>query len=167
MRLTISTDNKRFSTKLEDAECDALFVKLVMSVIDPEKFTQKSSSEKVVLPEAECPAPESPIHVPETGYSEEQPRGHKGFLYVRCPKCGKEHGFCVKFPITSCTCKSCGSSFPLPDDMAQVSFTCECGHDYRYETNIEDAAFEMPCLNCGSPVSLEYNPKSKSYQGMK
>lgn len=70
-----------------------------------------------------------------------------GFLYVRCEKCGQERGFCAKTPISSCYCRECGGKTELKN-MRQVKIWCECGSAYRYHTNIQDAAFDMPCLNC-------------------
>lgn len=39
--------------------------------------------------------------------------GHKGFLLMKCPECGKIKGFCAKEPITEYRC-SCGAMTPLP-----------------------------------------------------
>lgn len=88
-----------------------------------------------------------------------------GFLYVRCEKCGQERGFCAKTPISSCYCRECGGKTELKN-MRQVKIWCECGSSYRYHTNIQDAAFDMPCLNCESPVALEWNENKNRYQPM-
>lgn len=79
-----------------------------------------------------------------------------GFLYVRCEKCGQERGFCAKTPISSYYCRECGGKTELKN-MRQVKIWCECGSAYRYHTNIQDAAFDTPCLNCEAPVALEWN----------
>lgn len=88
-----------------------------------------------------------------------------GFLYVRCEKCGQERGFCAKTPISSCYCRECGGKTELKN-MRQVKIWCECGSAYRYRTNIQDAAFDMPCLNCEAPVALEWNENKNRYQPM-
>lgn len=88
-----------------------------------------------------------------------------GFLYVRCEKCGQERGFCAKTPISSCYCRECGGKTELKN-MRQVKIWCECGSAYRYHTNIQDAAFDMPCLNCEAPVALEWNENKNRYQPM-
>ena len=88
-----------------------------------------------------------------------------GFLYVRCEKCGQERGFCAKTPISSCYCRECGGKTELKN-MRQVKIWCECGSSYRYHTNIQDAAFDMPCLNCESPMALEWNENKNRYQPM-
>lgn len=87
------------------------------------------------------------------------------FLYVRCEKCGQERGFCAKTPISSCYCRECGGKTELKN-MRQVKIWCECGSAYRYHTNIQDAAFDMPCLNCEAPVALEWNENKDRYQPM-
>lgn len=88
-----------------------------------------------------------------------------GFLYVRCEKCGQERGFCAKTPISSCYCRECGGKTELKN-MRRVKIWCECGSAYRYHTNIQDAAFDMPCLNCEAPVALEWNENKNRYQPM-
>lgn len=88
-----------------------------------------------------------------------------GFLYVRCEKCGQERGFCAKTPISSCYCRECGGKTELKN-MRQAKIWCECGSAYRYHTNIQDAAFDMPCLNCEAPVALEWNENKNRYQPM-
>lgn len=81
-------------------------------------------------------APEPPVEAKFTG-----------FLYVRCEKCGQERGFCAKTPISSCYCRECGGKTEL-------------------KNNIQDAAFDMPCLNCEAPVALEWNENKNRYQPM-
>lgn len=99
-------------------------------------------------------APEPPVEAKFTG-----------FLYVRCEKCGQERGFCAKTPISSCYCRECGGKTELKN-MRQVKIWCECGSAYRHHTNIQDAAFDMPCLNCEAPVALEWNENKNRYQPM-
>ena len=151
---------------------------------------------RVVNPEVQIVAPEKPNPVPEktepakrpapsrrpaaprvstsraqwpadTGKDEEPtgPKKYTGFLYIRCQKCGQERGFCAKTPISSCYCRECGGKTELKN-MRQVKIWCECGSAYRYHTNIQDAAFDMPCLNCEAPVALEWNENKNRYQPM-
>ena len=49
---------------------------------------------------------------------------------------------------------------------SKICARCECGSAYRYHTNIQDAAFDMPCLNCEAPVALEWNENKNRYQPM-
>lgn len=151
---------------------------------------------RVVNPEVQIVAPEKPDPAPEkpeptkrpapprrpaaprvstsraqwpadTGKDEEPtgPKKYTGFLYIRCQKCGQERSFCAKTPISSCYCRECGGKTELKN-MRQVKIWCECGSAYRYHTNIQDAAFDMPCLNCEAPVALEWNENKNRYQPM-
>ena len=86
-------------------------------------------------------------------------------IKMRCEKCGQERGFCAKTPISSCYCRECGGKTELKN-MRRVKIWCECGSAYRYHTNIQDAAFDMPCLNCEAPVALEWNENKNRYQPM-
>lgn len=70
-----------------------------------------------------------------------------------------------KTPISSCYCRECGGKTELKN-MRRVKIWCECGSAYRYHTNIQDAAFDMPCLNCEAPVALEWNENKNRYQPM-
>lgn len=117
---------------------------------EPEKGT---ADQPPVAPKA-FQKPEPPVEAKFTG-----------FLYVRCEKCGQERGFCAKTPISSCYCRECGGKTELKN-MRQVKIWCECGSAYRYHTNIQDAAFDMPCLNCEAPVALEWNENKNRYQPM-
>lgn len=85
--------------------------------------------------------------------------GYTGFLYVRCPKCGKEMGFCPKKPITHAFCYECGEKFKLPERMTVIKFWCECGHHWKYLTNITDKMFDIRCIACGSPNAVIMNHK--------
>ena len=67
--------------------------------------------------------------------------------------------------ISSCYCRECGGKTELKN-MRRVKIWCECGSAYRYHTNIQDAAFDMPCLNCEAPVALEWNENKNRYQPM-
>ena len=89
--------------------------------------------------------------------------GYKGFLYLKCPVCGVERGFSVKKPVTEITCRECGKAFPL-SGLARMYANCECGAHFRYQTNMTDAMFDMPCLNCGNPVAVSWNAKKEVYE---
>lgn len=89
--------------------------------------------------------------------------GHRGFLYIRCPKCGKEMGFCPKEPITQAICYQCGERFKLPQTMTLLSFWCECGKHWKYLTNITDKMFDIRCIACGTPNAVIINHKSEKY----
>lgn len=123
-----------------------------------ERIVQRPNIPALVKP---TPPAESAHRAPETPTAEK----FTGFLYVRCEKCGQERGFCSKTPISSCYCRERGGKTELKN-MRQVKIWCERGSAYRYHTNIQDAAFDMPCLNCEAPVALEWNENKNRYQPM-
>lgn len=93
----------------------------------------------------------------------EPDRTHRGFLMIRCEECGKITGACVKNPITDFRC-SCGHSTPLRSTLRPLEYTCKCGANFRYYTNLEDKMVKIDCFNCGAPVTVVLGPKGKYMQ---
>lgn len=104
-----------------------------------------------------------PYKKPEV-YDRYDEEGYKGFLIVKCEHCGEEKGYCSKVPLRYHKCQ-CGESTKLTG-LRKVFIRCECGSSYKYQTNITDDHFTFNCLNCGSPVELQYNSKKNVYQNM-
>ncbi len=167
MKLVISTENKRLSVKLPGDKCDKLFNTLAASILNTEPVPQMIQQaikrddihEKIVpcklqIAQVKPEAKAYSEHVAGTGYT--------GFLYIRCPKCGKERGMCAKFPMSEYTCRDCGKKTEL-ENLHKVHFTCECGKYFSYFTNIEDDMFEIACLDCGTPNTVFKNPKTGDY----
>lgn len=89
-------------------------------------------------------------------------QGYKGFLYIKCSKCGEVKAFCSKAPLKYCQC-GCGNREEL-HDLVPVYPRCECGRTYKYLTNMEEAVFDIDCVNCGSPMSVQWNAKKRVYE---
>lgn len=87
----------------------------------------------------------------------------RGFVHLRCKHCGAVKTFCAKVPMTEYTCRECGAVTELTDKTLAI-VDCKCGSWFRYQTNITDYAVEIPCLNCGSPNDLIYNPRNHRFQ---
>lgn len=92
---------------------------------------------------------------------ERTPEEYKGFLLIKCDKCGAVKGFCAKTPITASRCE-CGGRTEL-NDLKPLHLKCKCGSSFTYKTNITDEVFDYPCLKCGSPVDLELNKRRDTY----
>ena len=90
-----------------------------------------------------------------------EPEEYKGFIMLKCDRCGKIRGFCAKYPITSSRC-DCGHSIELRG-LRPAHLKCKCGSKFTYKTNITEERFDYPCLNCGSPVDLEINKRGTAY----
>ncbi|MBR6102608.1 MAG: hypothetical protein IKP95_09280 [Ruminococcus sp.] len=88
--------------------------------------------------------------------------GVKGFLLLECPTCRTRKAFCTKSPIKTSYC-SCGETIKI-DDLIPVEIKCKCGRTWRYKTNIKDRYITHNCLDCGSPVDLEYNSRRNRYE---
>lgn len=90
------------------------------------------------------------------------PRTYKGFLYIRCGKCGHIHAFCAKVPMSVYRCGECGGRTPL-ENMVPLRITCECGARYNYLTNIATDQMDVTCFTCEAPVAVEWNEKLQKY----
>lgn len=91
----------------------------------------------------------------------EPKESYKGFLLLRCEKCGKVKAFCAKFPMTYHQCE-CGHRTEL-HDLKPVHAHCECGGNYSYKTNVQDEQFSINCIDCQSPIDLELNSRRNTY----
>lgn len=68
-----------------------------------------------------------------------EPEEYKGFLMIKCEKCGTVKGFCAKTPISEYKC-DCGGRTKL-HDLKMVHLHCKCGSYFKYKTNITDERF--------------------------
>lgn len=87
--------------------------------------------------------------------------GYKGFLYIKCPVCGKTKGFCVKTGITEYGCE-CGHKVQL-EDLKPMYVHCDCGKDFKYFTNMDEDTFNYKCINCGDIVKIRMNTRGTAY----
>ena len=108
--------------------------------------------------------PEKPTRR-DAGVREQSSRGeYTGFLMIDCQQCGNRHPFNAKVPISTYRCKECGGATPL-GKLNRLRLFCECGRSYGYKTNINtDEIFDVNCLNCGSPVAMEWSEKRDRYE---
>ncbi|WP_367567775.1 hypothetical protein [Lacrimispora sp.] len=90
--------------------------------------------------------------------------GYKGFLYIKCRKCGKERAYCSKISITQHHC-TCGAVTPFVEPLRVMYVMCECGHKTcRYKTNMTGKMFDVPCIKCQAPVAVEWDAKRQQYK---
>lgn len=108
-------------------------------------------------------AQESQTLEPSCQWKMQEPKHqkYKGFMLIKCKHCGKLKGMCAKTPIDTYTC-SCGGKTPI-QDMVPVVAKCECGKNWLYRTNADDQMLEINCLECGSPIDLEWNSHKGIY----
>lgn len=124
-------------------------------------------SQMVPLPATNySPAPEEPEEQPFeiTAPEEENRPKYKGFIYARCPECGTARGFCMKKAADHYSCDACGTRTVFENPLVPLQVRCECGRSFRYMTNMTESAFDIPCLECGMPVAVQWNEKKELYE---
>ena len=89
---------------------------------------------------------------------------YKGFMYIKCPECGKVRGFNAKNPTDHYHCDSCGARTEFRDSLVLLWVHCECGKRSKYLTNMEEPVFDINCLECGAPVAVQWNGKKRLYE---
>lgn len=88
--------------------------------------------------------------------------GYKGFLAIQCKDCGMINAYCAKRSSTYYRCR-CGGVTEMKN-MVNAYAYCECGRRSVYQTNTEEAVFDINCISCGCPVTVQWNSKNKCYQ---
>ena len=88
---------------------------------------------------------------------------YKGFLYIKCEKCGEIHAFCSRLPMDNSTCQTCGRKTYFHEPLKPLYINCECGQRSRYMTNLNEDLFDVPCIECKAPVAVTYNQRKKIY----
>lgn len=93
---------------------------------------------------------------------------YKGFLHLQCDHCGDIFDTCLKQEQDSLRCRKCGHTIKLTrSNMQKADLHCECGKRMYYWTNRTGAMFDMTCIECGSPVAVEWHWKKKRYVTIK
>ena len=92
---------------------------------------------------------------------------YKGFLYIKCSKCGSIHGFHLKDPMSFYECRDCGYKMPFDTPLALLWTNCECGKRFKYLTNRTETEFDIKCIECGAPVAVSWNSKKRIYEPMR
>lgn len=78
----------------------------------------------------------------------------KGFMYLECPKCGKERQIFIRDYTYNFRCNACDFVMPL-DQMHRADAVCTCGKKWYYTTNSRKVFIEISCVRCHSPITLE------------
>lgn len=184
MSITIATQNRKYVVKMDDVCSERTFNDIVRLLLDREGADHEPIP--YVIPEEPDPAPEpvketfpEPVSVdvpavdldtqelPDDPDKDEYPipvpEGYSGFLYIKCEHCGQIHAFCAKHKLTYHKCPDCGNKTDL-EDLTPLFMQCECGKRSKYLTNMDEFAFDINCIECGSPVSVKYNSKRGTYE---
>ena len=149
--LTITLEDKKFSITAEDSQAEEFFFDSIARLLKGNGSVEQVA-EAVIEHRIETPVAKS--------------AGYKGFLYIKCPYCGTIKGFNSKEPLGYYKSHECGEGFVMKD-LAEVYANCKCGQRWMYKTNIDVEEFEMPCLECGTPIPLFWHEHNCCYQTMK
>lgn len=160
--VTLTGNGNRIVLSLPTPEdVDKLFWQTI-NLCKPSGGTMLSSSSENLPPIVETKnaaivLEDAPLPVASTNFG-------RGFMYIKCEHCGEVKGFCSRENIDYATCNFCRKSTYFTEPLVPLKFTCECGKSFRYLTNIDDDIFDIKCLECGMPNSVEYNGKVKEYR---
>lgn len=92
---------------------------------------------------------------------------YKGFMHIKCPKCGKIKDFYMKKESDHYHCDDCGARTEFVKPLVPLWVHCECGRRFRYLTNMTDPMFDINCLDCGTPVAVKWNENKQIYETIK
>ena len=123
--------------------------------------------ESVIEPEESAPEPaEAVSEEPPQGEEEPSKDGNAilGFSHIRCEHCGAEKTFCAKSWYSKYTCDRCGQVTRLRGHVHPARATCKCGNKSVYSTNVEEGAFDIPCVACGAPMPVVWIPGRDRYE---
>ena len=136
---------------------------------EPPPDPEPAPSVKPEHPPADCPPADeprksdpAPVHTKTASLGDAGPEPWKGFVHIQCEVCRSEVTVCLRAPTTQYQCRECGHLMELPEP--RLAYTkCECGKSARYLTNVTDPAFDIPCVVCGSPNAVLYDPRDDCY----
>lgn len=128
-----------------------------VGIVTADEDTSKSDVEEATQEISE-------MEIPEKETEESGSKKYKGFMYIKCPECGKVKGFNAKNPTDHYHCDGCGARTEFRDSLVLLWAHCECGRRYKYLTNMEEPAFDINCLECGAPVAVQWNGKKRLYE---
>lgn len=164
MRIRITAEGRSVTVELEQELAQKVFSDIVLQLLRADGILSASEplegeiKERLQSPSLNKSVVEKP-HKKLEGLN-----SYKGFLYVKCPKCGTVRGFCAKEQMDGYHCFECGADMPFTKELVPLHINCQCGGRFKYMTNITDNAFDVNCLECGAPVAVCYNTKKKLYE---
>lgn len=162
MKIRVTTEGKSVMVDMEPKLADKVFKTLVLQLLQAGGDREQPSVSHPLKP-VEIP-PESEAG-PEKDYEKlDGLHQYKGFFYTICPECGNIRGFCSKKEIEGAHCFKCGADIPFTEELLPLHVNCECGHHFKYMTNMKEKMFDINCIECGNPVAVRYNDKRNSYE---
>ena len=102
----------------------------------------------------------------QTVEKEGREEGVKGFVHLTCSRCGRTKTTFWKNRQKAYRCCDCGKETEL-GYMRKAYAECECGHTAYYLTNSQAEVLSIPCVACGAPMNVKWNPEKECYETMR
>lgn len=168
MRIRVTTEGKSVAIDMDQALAEKVFKAIVLQLLQASGLKEDQSTPEESLPPVKIQPKSNVMREDVTEEkSYEKLDGlyqYKGFLYMKCPECSDITGFCSKKEVQGYHCFECGADIPFTDKLVPLYINCQCGRGFKYMTNITDNMFDINCIECGSPVAVQYNAKKKLYE---
>ena len=89
----------------------------------------------------------------------------KGFVVLKCQKCGEIKSFFIRERQKHFQCFSCKAETPIDKDVVRPVYTkCHCcGNELMFRTNLTGDRIEIPCKKCGTLIPCALNKKGNAY----
>lgn len=163
MKIRISMPGRSLSVEVEDNHAISVFNRVALQMLGASKLPDiKPISGNESAPQ-KMEVPKKDTYIVE----DSQLHRYKGFLYLKCPSCGKIKGFCSKEEIKGYHCFDCGADNPFEEELVPLWVNCECGKSFKYMTNLKEESFDIECIDCGNPVAIKWNEKKGIYEPMR
>ena len=162
MKIRITTEGKSVMVDMEPKSADKVFKAITLQLLQDGEDIEQPSALCLLKPVEIIPESET-----ESEKAYEKLDGlhqYKGFFYTICPECGDIRGFCSKKEIEGFHCFKCGADVPFTEELLPLYVNCECGHHFKYMTNMKEEMFDINCIDCGNPVAVRYNEKRNSFE---
>ncbi|MEY8357355.1 hypothetical protein AALB39_28995 [Lachnospiraceae bacterium 54-53] len=177
MKVRVSMPEASIAIDFEEGKALEVFGKLNEVLLAMKKkgkaLTLEESAvhaETVIEPKAKAfpsqrisPPPVPALKEPEGLIASGSPK-YKGFLHIKCPKCGQIKDFYMKKESDHYHCDGCGARTEFEKPLALLWVNCECGRRFRYLTNMTEPMFDIDCLDCGAPVAVKRNENRQVYE---
>lgn len=154
MHISIRMGNKKMEADIPQKVAEKVYGECVEKIIRADNMAKESAEHQRKAMAAGA------------GEQQDACKSYKGFLLLRCPKCGEVKAFCSKKEMKGYHCFDCGEDMPFLEPLRTAWVRCKCGMHYSYKTNLDNDYIEANCVNCGAPVTMNWNERRKNYETM-
>lgn len=154
MQISIRMGNKHVDAELPQKMAEKIYSECASKIFMAHNMAQKSAEHQGKAMAAGA------------GEQQDARKSYKGFLLLRCPRCGEVKAFCTKKEMKGYHCFVCGEDMPFLEPLRTAWVRCKCGMHYSYKTNLDNDYIEANCVNCGAPVTMKWNERRKTYETM-